>query len=120
IVKARLPTTGAGHCAGFCHGHIQESSQSLGADLLHRPADQRLDGFQIESAAGAPASEHNRDHAAYFLADLLLDRVRRFFSSGVRGSSTGRNWQIFSLTAMNERLTSWYSRNAAISRSALR
>jgi hypothetical protein len=51
-----------------------------------------------------PVAEHHLHYAAYFLGDFLLDRFGRFFSCGVRVSSTGRVRQISSFTATKERL----------------
>jgi hypothetical protein len=39
-------------------------------------------------------------------ADFLFDRLGRFFSCGVNDSSTGRVWQIFSLTSRSWPLSS--------------
>jgi hypothetical protein len=67
--------------------------------MVHRAAHGHLDRFQIQRAGLAPAGEDNLQQPIYFLGDFLLDRMRRFFSSGVRVSSTGRSRQIFSLAS---------------------
>jgi|SRR6266542_5760750 len=71
--------------------------------------------------AGLPAlREDQRQQRGYFARDLVLDRRGRFFSSGDSVSSTGRERQIFSLSATKDRSNCRYRRKVSISRSALR
>ena len=67
--------------------------------MVHRVPHQGLDGLQIDPAGLVPVAEDNRYDPAYFLGNLLLDRFGRFFSCGVKVSSTGRSLQIFSFTS---------------------
>jgi hypothetical protein len=66
---------------------------------MHRRPGGHLDGLQIQWAAVTPATKDHLQQLAHFLGDFVLDRLRRFFSCGVSVWSTGRSWQIFSLTA---------------------
>lgn len=53
----------------------------------------------IQASRLAAVVEDEAQQLVYFARDFLLDGFRRFFSSGVRVSATGRARQIFSLTA---------------------
>src|SRR6187402_2457748 len=88
---------------------------------MHGRSHEHLDRFQIQSTRLAEPGEDSPQQLLYFARDFLLDDVRRFFSCSLSGdSSTGRSRQIFSLTSTSSRPSLWYSRNSAISRSALR
>jgi hypothetical protein len=67
---------------------------------MHGRANRHLDGFQIEMLCFAAGAEDDAQQLVYFAGDFLLDRFGRFFSWADGGvSSTGRNWQICSLTS---------------------
>jgi hypothetical protein len=67
---------------------------------MHGRANRHLDGFEIEMARFAPGAEDDAQQLFYFADDFLADRFDRFFSSADDGiSSTGRSWQICSLTS---------------------
>ncbi len=77
----------------------QQLRQRGSPGLMHSGSQSGLDCFQIESAVAAALLENNAQKTVYFAGDFLLDRFRRFFSwADDSGSSTGRNWQICSLT----------------------
>jgi hypothetical protein len=78
--------------------------EGAGACPVHGSTSSRFDGFQIEAAGVAQFGEDHVQQLVYFAGDLLMNRFGRFFSCGVRLSSTGRNRQIFSLTSMKSRL----------------
>ena len=63
--------------------------------------------FQVKPPFLAPALKQNLKDAIYFALDFAMDRLRRFFSCGVKVSSTGRAVQIFSFTSSNSRLRLW-------------
>jgi hypothetical protein len=87
---------------------------------VHGSPHRHLDRFQVESAALALVLKNEPQQRTYFPFDFLPDRLGRFFSRGVRVSSTGRAWQIFSLVSIKVRLNSRYFRKPATSRSAFR
>jgi hypothetical protein len=66
-------------------------------------AQSHLHRLQIDSAPLPLLAEDDLEQAIYFLTDLLLDRLRRFFSwdetEAVGTSGNGRNRQILSLTS---------------------
>jgi hypothetical protein len=72
---------------------------------MHRRPHRHLDRFQIESGSLALVLENETQQRAYFPFDFLPDSFRRFFSSGVRVSSTGLARQIFSLVSIKLRLS---------------
>jgi hypothetical protein len=72
---------------------------------MHGRAHRHLDGFQIETARLAATIEDDAQQLVYFARDFLADRFGRFFSCGVRVSSTGRARQILSFTSSNSRLS---------------
>ena len=57
---------------------------------MHRRTHGHLDGFQIQMARLAAATEDHAQQLIYFPRDFLLDDLRRFFSCGESVSSTGR------------------------------
>jgi hypothetical protein len=69
-------------------------------------AEGHLHRFQIGLAGAGAFGEDARQQRGYFARDLVLDGLGRFFSSGVRVSSTGRARQIFSFTSNRSRLSS--------------
>jgi hypothetical protein len=73
---------------------------------MHGSPHGHLDRFQVESACLALLLEDKPQQRAYFPFDFLPDRFRRFFSCGVRVSSTGLARQIFSLTSSSAWLSS--------------
>ena len=80
-------------------GAFEQSRQGDCSRPMDTGAQRSLYRFQVD-AAGLPAFGEDAAHQRrYFARDLGLDRLRRFFSSGVSVSATGRNVQIFSLTA---------------------
>ncbi len=82
----------------------QQLVESRGAGMMQSSAEGHLHRFQI-GLAGLLALRENASHErGYFARDLVLDRRRRFFSSGVSVSSTGRARQIFSLISNRSRL----------------
>src|SRR5271155_1333029 len=87
---------------------------------MHRSPHRHLDRFQIESPGLALLLENQTQQRAYLPFDFLPDGFRRFFSCGVRLSSTGRARQIFSLVSIKVRLSSLYVWKPATSRSAFR
>ena len=91
--------TGNGALVGGRLGKLQQLSESRRAGLMHSGAESHLDCFQIQDAALLPLGEDTAQQRGYFARDLLVDRFGRFFSCGVSVSSTGRAWQIFSLTS---------------------
>ena len=72
---------------------------------MHRSPHRHLDRFQIDSSL-ALVLENKTQQRAYFPFDFLSDRFGRFFSCGVRVSSTGLVRQIFSFVAIKVRLSS--------------
>jgi hypothetical protein len=72
---------------------------------MHRGPHRHLDRFQIESAGLTLVLENKAQQRAYFPLNFLVDRFRRFFSCGVRVSSTGRARQIFSFVSIKLRLS---------------
>src|SRR5438876_602730 len=98
-----LVTAGARHLALTRAGRIaaQQLTQRGCAGAMHGSPHRHLDSFQVESAALALVLEDKPQQCAYFPFDFPPDRLRSFFSAGVRVSSTGRARQIFSLTSSN-------------------
>src|SRR5271165_2575163 len=87
---------------------------------MHGRTHRHLDGLQIQTPRPAPAVEDDAQQLAYLACNFLLDRFRRFFSSGESVSATGRARQIWALTSTNSRCRPCSLRNSAISRSAFR
>src|ERR1022692_3748054 len=86
IVIMRRMATGARSQRRLPRTLRQQPAQDLRPGAMHGAAYQHLDGLQIHSACLANSGKNNLKQAAYFLGDFLLDRFRRFFSSGVRVS----------------------------------
>jgi hypothetical protein len=86
---------------------LQQLGQSGRAGAVHGCAHRGLSRFQVEAAFLAPTLKQNLKEAIYFALDFEVDRLRRFFSCGVKLSSTGRALQIFSFTFNNSRLRLW-------------
>ena len=74
--------------------------------MMQSSAESHLYRLQIRLAGPPVLGEDARQQGGYFARDLLLDRLRRFFSSDVSVSSTGRARQIFSFTCNRSRLNS--------------
>lgn len=82
-------------------GKAQQFGNGVRTGLMDRRANGHLGSFQIQ-LTGVPAVGKNPLQLTFYLAGgFLADRRRRFFSSSVRMSSTGRARQIFSLTCSN-------------------
>ena len=98
-----LLTAGASHRARFAArcGELKQLAERGRARPVQGRAHRHLGRFQIEVTRLAPFLENNPQELIYFARDLLADRFRRFFSGSLKASSssTGRNWQIFSLTS---------------------
>ena len=80
---------------------LEQSTQRCGARPVQGRAHGHLRGFQIEAPRLAPILKNDPQEPIYFARDLLPDRLGRFFSCSLDSSSpsSGRNWQIFSLTS---------------------
>jgi hypothetical protein len=85
---------------------LQQFGQNRCPSVVHGGAHQHLGGLQFQMSRLLAATENNTQQLVYFARDLLLDGFRRFFSSGVSVSSTGRARQICSLTPTKDRLNS--------------
>jgi len=77
---------------------LQQFAQAGRTGLVQSRTQSHLDGFQIQLAALAAVLKDQMKQTTYFAGNFALDRFRRFFSCGVRVLSTGRNWQMPSLT----------------------
>ena len=84
---------------------FQQMLERGGAGAVHGGAGGGFDSLQIEWPLPAKFGEGDMEQAVYLAGDLLMDRVRSFFSWAVEESSTRRKQQIFSLTAMKSRLS---------------
>ena len=80
--------------------HQEQLAERRRPRLVHGGAKGSLHRFQIRTPATTPLGKDKSEQRAYFPRDLCLDRLGRFFSSGVSVSSTGREAQIFSLTSI--------------------
>ena len=82
-------------------GELKQLAQGGSARPVQGGTHGHLNGFQVEAPRPAPLLENDPQELIYFARDLLPDRFRRFFSCPLNSSSpsTGRNWQIFSLTS---------------------
>jgi hypothetical protein len=80
-------------------GKLQQLTESRCPRLMHGGPECHLHRLQINTASLLPLGEDAAQQTGYFAGDLPLDRLGRFFSSGVSASSTGRKAQIFSLTS---------------------
>jgi hypothetical protein len=72
---------------------------------VHRRASGHLDGFQIEPARLLQIAKDEGQQLVYFLGNFFVDRGGRFFSCAIGSCSTGRNWQIFSLSSSSRWLS---------------
>jgi hypothetical protein len=92
--------TREGPLVGSRDGESQQFGQDGCPGMMHGGAYRHLDGFEIQLARFTPGAEDDAQQLIYFAGDFLLDRFRRFFSWADDGvSSTGRSWQICSLTS---------------------
>jgi hypothetical protein len=66
---------------------------------MQSSAERHLHRLQIRLAGLLALGKDASQQRGYFARDLVLDRLGRFFSCGVRVFSTGRSAQIFSLTS---------------------
>ena len=81
---------------------LQQLTERRGSRPMQGGRHGHLDGFQVQAATVTAIVEDHAQKLVYFLRDLLLDRVPRFFSCAVgASSSTGRRRQICSLTSTN-------------------
>ena len=80
---------------------MQQFTQGYSPRLMHSRPQGHFYGFQIQPAILALVLPDHCQQTVYFARDFLLDSFRRFFSCGVKASSRGRNWQIFSLTTIS-------------------
>jgi hypothetical protein len=85
---------------------VQQLAEGGSAGMMESSAERHLHRFQIRLAGLLAFGEDASQEGGYFARDLVLDRLGRFFSSGVSVSSTGRVRQIFSLTSSRSRLSS--------------
>jgi hypothetical protein len=99
FVVSRLLAAAAGDLVVMRCRHTQQPLHGHCPGVAHRVPHQQLDGLQIDGAGLMPVAEDDLYYPADFLGDLLLDRFSRFFSCAVKVSSTGRSFQIFSLTS---------------------
>jgi hypothetical protein len=82
--------------------------------------DRHLQGFQIQTPRFVAGAEGYAQQSFYFARDFVLDRFRRFFSwADGEVPSTGRNWQIRSLTSNSCSPSSRKRWHSATSRCAL-
>ena len=104
----RLLATGARKASlvGRRNGELQQLGERGRARPMHGRAHDSLHGFQVYESRLAAALENHLQKLFYFPRDLGLDRLRRFFSSGVSVSSTERARQISRFTATKSRLNS--------------
>jgi hypothetical protein len=82
-------------------GKLQQFGERRRSRLVHGRTNGRLYRFQIGAPTAVALGKDASEQRGYFPRDLRLDRLGRFFSSGVRGSAIGRNAQIFSLSSMS-------------------
>ena len=93
-------STRQGPLVGSRRRELQQFAQRGCSGLVHGRAHRHLDGFQIQMPRLAAAAEDDAQELVYFARDFLLDRFGRFFSwADGEFSSTGRSWQICSLTS---------------------
>jgi hypothetical protein len=101
LVKPRLAAAGTRDFPFEVGRRNEQLFQDLGREVMRRGAGGRLSRLHVEVAALAQAGEDDIQQRRYFLGRLALDRFGRFFSSGVRVSSTDRARQIVSLISSN-------------------
>jgi hypothetical protein len=90
VILCRVPTT-TRYLAGLRNRHREQSLQGRRSSPVHRIANQHLDRFEIHLTGFAAARKDYLQQTVHFLGDFLLDCFGRFFSSGVKVSSTGRS-----------------------------
>jgi hypothetical protein len=79
---------------------VQQLTQGYSPSVMHgRPHDQ-FDNFQIQLAILALVLPDHPQQTTYFARDFLLDGFG-FLLCDVDAGSSGRNWQILSLTAIS-------------------
>jgi hypothetical protein len=100
---------GAGSLLGFGRIMLQQFIQQRRSRLVEGGADCHLHRLQVQMRGVVTLAKDESQQLFYFTGDFLLDGLRRFFSCGVRDSSTGRARQIFSLTS-NKRCANWRKR----------
>ena len=79
---------------------MQQLTRGYGPGLMHGRPHGRFDSFQIKPAILALVLPDHLQQTTYFARDFLLDGFGLFFCDVDAGSS-GRNWQIPSLTAIS-------------------
>ena len=89
----------ARHLLGVRRWQGKQLRQGRCPGAVQGAPDGHLHRLQVPTTRLVPSLEDHLQQLAYLLGDFLLDRGRRFFSSGVRVSSTGRSPQIFALTS---------------------
>jgi hypothetical protein len=96
----RLATAGTGKAALWFGGlaETQQLAEGGSASVVQSSAEGHLHRFQIRLAGLLALGEDASYQGGYLARDLVLDRLGRFFSSGVSVSSTGRKRQTRSLT----------------------
>ena len=78
----------------------EQLGQRASPRLMHSGSQRAFDRFQVESAVIVALLKNQTQKPVYFAGDFLLDGFGRFSSwAEGRVSSTGRNWQICSLTS---------------------
>jgi hypothetical protein len=80
---------------------VRGSARGHSPGLMQGRAHRYFHGLQIQPAPSLSLSPHHLQQTIYFLRDFLLDDFRRFFFCAVSPSSSGRKWQILSLTAIS-------------------
>jgi hypothetical protein len=108
LAVTRFVTAGTGKFPLVRGGRFaaQQMAECGGAGLMHGGSYRHLDRFQIYAASFALLLKDESEQGRYFPFDFPMDDFRRFFSCGVRLSSTGRERQIFSLTSSSSWLSS--------------
>lgn len=105
----RLMATTTGNAALFSRRgwELQQLAQDGSAGLMHSRANGYLDRFQIQAAGFPVILKNDTQESVYFARGFLPDRFGRFFSCGLKVSSTGRKRQSCSLTSTSSRLSCW-------------
>src|SRR6266436_8619599 len=89
----------AGSLLGLGRIMLQQFIQRQRPSLVESGAERHLHRLQVQATGAVTLTKGEPQQLFYFPSDFLLDGFRRFFSCGVRDSSTGRARQIFSLTS---------------------
>ena len=94
-------TASAGNAALLSRrdGEVQQLAEGRGSGVVHGGSQGHLGSLQIEAARLSALLEDHAQELVYFARDFPADRLRRFFSSGVKVSSMGRKRQICPLTS---------------------